>query len=131
MGMKRMARTLFAIMAALLMLSVVVQTFFAGMGVFGEASGWKLHIVFVRYFDKLALVMFLLSFAGGIRGWLRWLSLIVFGMTSLQYVSAQLFSERWMIAAFHPVNALLLFWATLHLCKRSWIWLRPGEASVA
>jgi uncharacterized integral membrane protein len=116
----RSVRFVFGVLAAGYLVCVVLQVFFAGLGVFVNSEDLQLHRTFANYFEFASIIMFLLSFAGRIKGSLRWLTLGLFALTSLQHMSIN-FSG--FLPAIHTVDALLLFWIALHLTKRSVSWL--------
>ncbi|QGQ97531.1 hypothetical protein EHS13_22895 [Paenibacillus psychroresistens] len=116
----RSVRFIYGFLAIGYLICVVLQVFFAGMGVFVDSSDLELHRTFANYFEMASIIMFLLSFAGRIKGSLRWLPLGLFALTSLQHMSIN-FSG--LLPAIHTVDALLLFWIALHLTKRSLSWL--------
>lgn len=117
----RSVRFVYAVLAAVYLLCVILQVFFAGLGVFVNPDDLQLHRTFANYFEFVSIVMFLLSFAGRIRGSMRWLTLVLFALTALQHMTLQVFTG--ILPALHTVNALVLFWISLHLTKRSWSWL--------
>jgi hypothetical protein len=125
----RMVRFVYGVLAAGYLLCVILQVFFAGLGIFVNSNDLGLHRTFANYFEFASIIMFLLSFAGRIKGSLRWLTLGLFGLTSLQHMTIQ-FSG--FLPAIHTVDALLLFWISLHLTKRSlsWLLLRTANAIV-
>jgi hypothetical protein len=116
----RIVRFVYGFLAAGYLVCVILQVFFAGLGIFVDSNNLELHRTFANYFEFASIIMFLLSFAGRIKGSLRWLPLGLFVLTSLQHMSIQ-FSG--MLPAIHTVDALLLFWISLHLTKRSLSWL--------
>jgi hypothetical protein len=116
----RTVRFIYGVLAAGYLICVILQVFFAGMGVFVDSSNLELHRTFANYFEFASVIIFLLSFAGRIKGSLRWLPLALFALTSLQHMSIK-FSG--ILPAIHTVDALLLFWIALHLTKRSLSWL--------
>jgi hypothetical protein len=116
----RIVRFIFGVLAAGYMACVILQVFFAGLGIFVNSNNLDLHRTFANYFEFASIIMFLLSFAGRIKGSLRWLPLGLFVLTSLQHMTLQ-FSG--FLPTIHTVNALLLFWISLHLTKRSMPWL--------
>jgi len=117
----RTVRFVYAVLAAGYLICVVLQVFFAGLGVFVNPEDLQLHRVFANYFEFVSVVMFLLSFAGAIRGTPRWLPLLLFVLTSLQHMTVQTF--KGILPALHTVDALILFGISWHLAKRSWAWL--------
>jgi uncharacterized integral membrane protein len=120
-------RLVYGVLAAGYLVCVILQVFFAGLGVFVNSDNLQLHRTFANYFEFASIIMFLLSFAGRIKGSLRWLTLGLFALTSLQHMTLQ-FSG--FLPAIHTVDALLLFWIALHLTKRSlpWLLLRKESA---
>ncbi|MBI0579178.1 hypothetical protein IEC97_17545 [Neobacillus cucumis] len=121
----RTVRFLYGGLAAVYFICVILQVFFAGLGLFVNSSDWQLHRVFANYFEAIALLLFLLSFFGRIRGGLRWLPLSLFVLTSLQHMTIQTFSGY--LRALHTIDALLLFGISMHLMKRSWRWVKMGK----
>lgn len=119
----RIVRFIFALFASILFACIVIQVFLAGMAIFANPGNWAMHKAFVNYFAMMPAAMFLLSFFGRIGGGLRWISLALLAANVFQYMSIHLFSDIGLLAAFHTVNALLLFWGSMYLMKRSWPWL--------
>jgi hypothetical protein len=117
----RSVRFVYGLLAVVYFVCVILQVFFSGLCVFLNADDLQLHRVFANYFEFGSILMFLLSFLGRIRGGLRWLTLGLFALTSLQHLTIQVFSG--FLPAFHTVDALLLFGISMHLMKRSWSWL--------
>ncbi|MFJ5714523.1 DUF6220 domain-containing protein [Neobacillus sp. NPDC093127] len=121
----RTGRFIYGLLAAGYLVCIILQVFFAGMGLFVDSDNWQMHRVFANYFEFGAILMFLLSFFGRIRGGLRWLPLGLFVLTSLQHMTIRTFSGSF--RALHTIDALLLFWISIYLMKRSWKWLRLGR----
>jgi len=117
----RSVRLLYGLIAAGYLACVVIQVFFAGMGIFVDAGDLRLHRVFANYFEFASIILFLLTLLGQIRGGLRWLPLALFAITALQHLTVQQFSGP--LRALHAVDALILFVISFHLARRSWPWL--------
>jgi hypothetical protein len=117
----RSVRFVYGLLAAGYLICVILQVFFAGLGIFVDNGDLELHRTFANYFEMASIVMFLISFVGRIRGTLRWLPLGLFALTSLQHMTIQTFTG--ILPALHTIDALLLFWISLHLTKRSLSWL--------
>ncbi|WP_248926808.1 DUF6220 domain-containing protein [Paenibacillus hamazuiensis] len=118
-------RFIYGLLAAVYLTCVVLQVFFAGLGVLVSPGELQLHRVFANYFEFGSIIMFLLSFFGKIRGGLRWWTLALFALTSLQHMTILTFTGS--LRAVHAIDALLLFGISMHLLKRSrrWLMLRP------
>ncbi len=119
----RTFRFIYALSAIILVTCIVLQVFIAGSALFSNTSDWIIHTTFVSYFEFIPLGMFLLSFIGKITGKLRWISLGIYLLILLQYMTIHVFSGMGSIIALHPVVALLLFWGGIYLVKNSSHWL--------
>lgn len=117
----RWVRFVYGLLAAGYFVCVMLQVFFAGLGVFTDSSYLALHRLFANDFEFASILMFLLTFFGRIRGGLRWYTLGLFVLTSLQHLTIGVFSGA--LRALHTIDALLLFGISMHLMKRSWPWL--------
>jgi hypothetical protein len=99
-------RVAYAAVAILFVVGVLIQVFLAGMAAFG-AGLWSSHVDFGYGVALLPLVLLLLAWPA--RGGLVLLSLgllvVAFVQTSLPYFR----DDMPVIAALHPVNALLVF----------------------
>ena len=128
-GRIRAFRFVYGALALIYFACIVLQVFFAGMGVFVNADDLQLHRAFANDFEYLSLLMFVISFFGGIRGGLRWYTLGLLALTMLQHMTVRVLPGA--LAALHTVDALALFWISLHLMRRSWPWLlmRPDKAA--
>jgi hypothetical protein len=117
----RTVRFLYALLAAGYLVSVVLQVFFAGLGVFVDSGDLQLHREFANYFENVPLLMFLLTFFGRIRGSLRWFPLVLLAVSILQHLTVRSFTG--FLPAIHTVDALVLFGMSFYLARRSWAWL--------
>lgn len=121
----KISRTLLAAIAVLFVIGVVVQVFLAGLFLFaGTTRSW--HMEFGYYLPLPPLVALLLlwpAHAGRRIGWLTaGLAVDVIVQTSLPYFQ----SSVPVVAALHPVNALLVLYlgvtlaiATVALARRT------------
>ncbi|GAA3400738.1 DUF6220 domain-containing protein [Paenibacillus hodogayensis] len=104
---------MFKLLAWAFLACIVAQVFIAGLATFSDASNWEIHSSFVKRFALAPLLMFLLTFVSGIKGMKRWVSLGLFALVVFQFLSIQVFSSAGVIAALHPVVAMLLFWGSV------------------
>jgi hypothetical protein len=127
--MRRNLTLAYGVLAALFVLAVVVQVFFAGLGIFGAKSfsthkdfGWMLH--------TLTLVIFLLSIAGPRT---RTDMGLAFGLVVLTTIQVSLAGKSVRedtpgLAALHPVLALFILGLAGVM---AWRVLGPGRAAPA
>lgn len=108
----RIARRWLGPVFAALAAGVVIQTFLAGLAVFGHARFWAYHMTFVHGFDWLSLPALGLSILGRHSRRVQLLAAAALGLILFLYVSAglDLATDARYVAATHPVLALLLFW---------------------
>jgi hypothetical protein len=115
------SRRLLEIAAWLLALAVLGQIFLAGRAVFVSPELWQKHRDFVHTFEWLSPLSVILAYlARATRGAkvLAWLTVV---LIFFAYATAGLQSSlgRVGLAALHPVNAALLFWAAIELARRA------------
>ena len=109
----------FPILAWAYLAALAVQVFFAGMYVFVGASNIELHRNMAHVIGLLTGLLIASAFIGRVPE-----KRLVFGVLGLLIVQGMLvhvgqWFELWTIAALHPVNALVLTYASLSLAKRS------------
>ncbi|MFC4599930.1 DUF6220 domain-containing protein [Cohnella hongkongensis] len=110
----KFAGAVFRVLAWLLVACIVAQTFIAGMALFQDSTHWKAHVLFVHFFEVVPLLMLVFAFAGRLPVRTRWLSLALFGLIFIQYMTANLPAA----GAMHPVIALALIVLSLHVARR-------------
>ena len=111
----RLARIFYACLASVFVACVLVQVFFAGMGAFG--ANWSWHLTFVHLLEPLPLLMTPMAFVGRLPWALRLLPVGLLVLIGAQYAFA---NSAVPTAALHPLNALLIFWVSLHVARRAW-----------
>jgi hypothetical protein len=109
----------FPVIAWAYLAALMVQVFFAGMFVFVGASNIELHRNMAHVIGLLTLLLIASVFVGRVPQ-----KRLVFGVLGLLVIQGMLVHvNQWfglnVIAALHPVNALVLTYASLSLAKRS------------
>ena len=109
----------FPIIAWAYVAALAVQVFFAGMYVFVGASNIELHRNMAHVIGLLTLLLTVAVFVGRVPE-----KRLLFGVIGLLVLQGMLvhvgqWFGLWTIAALHPVNALVLTYASLTLAKRS------------
>lgn len=125
----RWARGGYVVVAGLFVVCVLIQVFIAGMAVFVDPENWSLHANFVHVFEFLPLVMLVLAFLGRLSQGLKLLPAVLFVLLIVQYATALGFSDS-VVAALHPVNALVIFGIAVMAIRRAWRALsEPAETT--
>jgi hypothetical protein len=112
------------IVAYLLALCILIQVFLAGLSIFASPTPWTFHTSFVHSFEYLPLLLIILALLGRTRHALVWFSLLLQVQIQLQYVFAGL--PVGIVAALHPVNAVIMFWLTIYVARRAMKLLKQG-----
>ena len=115
----RWSRYGYLLLAGIFVVCVVVQVFIAGMAVFVDPANWSLHMTFVHVFEFLLIPILVLAFLGQLPRDLKWLPVVFWTLIGLQYATAEGFSAS-LVAAIHPVNALVIFWLSVFMTRRTW-----------
>jgi len=130
---RTVARTrAFPILAWAYVAALAIQVFFAGLYVFAGASNIELHRNMAHVIGALTILLIAATFVGRVPE-----KRLVFGVLGLLVVQGMLVHlNHWfglsVIAALHPVNALVLTYAALSLAKRSTAyWKTDASASAA
>ena len=111
----------FPVVAWAYLAAIGLQIFFAGMYVFVGAENLELHRTFAHAFILLTALMFAAAFIGRVDGRSKRLTFALFGLLVLQgmLVHVGQWFGLWTIAALHPVNALVLAYASLTLARHA------------
>lgn len=99
--------------------SVLLQVFLAGMALFA-ATSFELHGIFgftaVHLISLLLIPLAWLAKAGRRS---VWLSVLLFVVVTVQVSLPGLRAAVPLLAALHPVNALLIFWLAVHMVRHA------------
>ncbi|XID92290.1 DUF6220 domain-containing protein [Paenibacillaceae bacterium WGS1546] len=117
----KVSRFVFVFLAWGLVVCIVAQTLLAGMALFNDPKHWSQHALFVHLFQYIPLFMIGFAFAGRLPKGTALLSLALFGLIFVQYLTANLPAA----GALHPVLALALIVLSLHVARR--VHASPGK----
>ena len=127
----RAIRYAFVGVAWLFLACVVVQVFLAGLGVFAGAQNFALHRDFGYLFGLLTLVLLFLALGGRLgRRWVG-LSALLLVLFALQSVFVALRGAAPVLAALHPVNALVIFYVAQLVARESPVLLASPRGAPA
>ena len=127
---RSLARTrAFPILAWAYLAALGIQVFFAGMYVFVGASNIELHRNFAHVLLATSVLLTLSVFVGRVPE--KRMLFLVLALFTLQGMLVHV--NQWfglsMVAALHPVNAMVMAYATLSFAKRSsTYWSEEPEA---
>ena len=123
----RRAYVLAATAGALL---ILLQVFLAGAGVFAGPSYWPMHRLFGMILTLVPLVLVALAFAARVPRRFAWLGGLLFVLVGLQPALTSLADQLHapLLAALHPVNAVVIFALTALLSLLAWQRYAPARA---
>ncbi len=128
--MRKIARYIYVGFAWLELVSVIIPFFLAGMSLFVSRTYWSVHVDF-GYLAELPLLALIIV---GLLAWIpRRLTVWLVAMTVIHIVHISLpglKDDLPIVAAFHPVTALLLTWVTyIHARKATQLLLESRGGS--
>jgi hypothetical protein len=129
--MTRAARWAYLVLAWLFVAGLVVQVFYAGMGIFAGARNFETHVA-LGWTLHLAPLLILLAAAlsrAGRRHWGWALALAAVVFTIPIFVLAR--ADSPVIAALHPVSALVAFWIAVVVARNAFDAVRQTDAPPA
>ncbi|MBI2762277.1 MAG: hypothetical protein HYX54_00750 [Chloroflexi bacterium] len=113
------ARRLHTWLAWLFVAAVLVQVFLAGLAIFGATDGFGLHVDFgYTVIGLITLGVLLTAVAGSLSRREIGLSLLLLVLYVVQTALPAARASAPVIAALHPVNALVLFALGLIIARR-------------
>jgi hypothetical protein len=129
--MTRVARYAYAILAWAFLVGVMVQVFFIGLGLFAGGDGIELHRNFgwILHLAPLLVLAVAAASRAGQRHWLPALALAV--VVFIVPILATMRDSSPVIAALHPVGAVLAFWLAILTAQNSLAAFRSAEPAIA
>jgi hypothetical protein len=106
-------------LAWIFIVCILIQVFLAGLALFMDPSHWARHTGFSRFLMIPPILMLITSFIARLPIFLRLHSAGLIGMIILIFASALLSSEIGFISALHPVIAMILFWETMTIARKT------------
>lgn len=117
--MRNVAGRLYGWVAWAFVASVVIQVFLAGLALFDAGFGFALHVEFgYTVIGIVALVVLLSAVIGGLPRRTIGLSLLLLVLYIVQTMLPTMRASYPVIAALHPVNALVLLALGVYLARR-------------
>ena len=126
---RRVPLVIYTALAVVFLLSVVVQVFLAGAGIFASASWLGSHGIFGHVLPVIPLLMVILGLVGRLPRPINWLTVLLLVLVYIQpwfiYLARDIGTP--LLAALHPVNALAIFTLALYLLYRTRLILHMSD----
>ena len=122
-------RMAYLVLAWLYVVAIVVQVLLIGLNLFAGESTRSAHVGFGHFIGVLPILMLIVAFAGRLPGPAKALAGWQFGLFILQAeVFAAIRGLVPVLAAFHPVVAMVTFALAVYVARRASAWVRvPGQ----
>lgn len=126
----RISRYAYAAVAWLFALGILTQVFLIGLSLLGGQPSWQAHIGLGHSLSILALLMVILAYTGRLPRPMKPLTWLNFAIYIL-LADVVIFMRQSvpLVAAFHPVLAVLLFAVNGFLAVRAWQLVRELRLS--
>lgn len=113
------ARLVFKALVRIFAICILIQVFLSGLALFWNSAQWASHTGFSRLLIIVSLLILVVSLIARLPLSLRIRSAGLFGIIILIAVSVKLPSGIGYLSALHPVLALLLFFGTASLIRKT------------
>jgi len=126
--MVQVGRYLYVAVIWLFVAFLVTQIFFAGLGLFGIPRNMSLHDGFGWLVHILDLALIAVALIARVGRPTIWWVLALFLLSAIQPLLATARVDAPLIAAFHPLNAVVISLITVKLALESFRFVRGPEA---
>ncbi len=126
----KVSRYLYAVTAWLFVIGILTQVFLIGLSLLGGRPSWDVHIGLGHSLSVLALLMVILAYVGQLPQPMKpytWLNFVIYLL--LADVVIFMRNSAPVVAAFHPVLAVLLFGVAGFLAVRAWRLVREARTN--
>jgi hypothetical protein len=128
---KNIFRIVYLVLAWLFVVGVLMQVFLAGMVVVAGQMDWDGHVGLGHTLGGPLLLMLLSAYLGRLPARMKWLNWLLFAVYVVQAdVIIFMRGSAPLIAAFHPVLALVDFALGVTLALRAWSLVRRREGMI-
>ena len=125
------ARWLFLVLVWIYLAGILVQVFLAGMGLFGTSRDFEPHVGLGWILHLVPVLLLIAAAVARVGRRLLWWTTALLIVQFIQPLLALLRNDVPLVAAFHPVLALIVFWLALTIGMKAWQLVREPTAAAA
>jgi hypothetical protein len=125
------ARYAYLVLVWLYLVGIVVQVFLAGMGLFGAARDFEPHIGLGWLLHLVPILLLVAAAVAKVGQRLIWWTVALLVVQFVQPILALARDDVPVVAAFHPVLALVIFWLALTIGVMAWRLVRQPAVDAA
>lgn len=125
------ARAIYVGLVWIYLAAIVVQVFLAGVGLFGAARDFEPHRSLGWILHLGPVLLLVVAAAARVGARTIWWNVALVLTVGVQPFLPGLRNSQPLLAAVHPVLALVIFWITLTMGLRAWRLVRQPAPAVA
>lgn len=125
------ARYVYLALVWIYLAGILFQVFLAGIGLFGVAKDFEPHVGLGWILHLVPVLLLIVAAVARVGSRLLWWTTALLVVQFIQPILALLRDDQPLVAAFHPVLALIIFWLALTIGLRAWRLVREPAPVVA
>lgn len=125
------ARYLYAAMVWAYLVGILVQVFLIGFALFSTAHDFEPHIGLGWILHLVPILLLIVGAVARVGSRLLWWNTALVVVQFIQPILATMRTDQPVVAAFHPVLALIIFWLAFTLGLMAWRLARATSPAVA
>lgn len=125
------ARYVYAALVWAYVVGILVQVFLIGLALFDPAHDFEPHIGLGWLLHLVPILLLIVGAVARVGARLLWWNTALLVVQFIQPILATLRDDQPVVAAFHPVLAVIIFWLALTLGFRAWRLAREPVATPA
>jgi uncharacterized protein DUF6220 len=125
------ARYLYAAMVWAYLVGILVQVFLIGFALFSAAHDFEPHIGLGWILHLVPILLLIVGAVARVGSRLLWWNAALAVVQFIQPILATLRTDQPVVAAFHPVLALIIFWLAFTLGLMAWRLARATSPALA
>ena len=125
------ARYLYLALVWIYLAGILFQVFLAGMGLFGTTRDFEPHVGLGWILHLVPVLLLIVAAVARVGRQLIWWNVALLVVQFVQPILATLRNDQPIVAAFHPVLALVIFWLALTIGLKAWRLVREPPPTPA
>lgn len=110
---------------------ILVQVFLVGVALFGTAHDFEPHIGLGWILHLVPVLLLIVAAVARVGSRLMWWTVALLVVQFIQPILATLRNDQPVVAAFHPVLALIIFWLAFTIGLQAWRLVRQPAPTLA
>ena len=125
------ARYVFLAMVWIYVAGILFQVFLAGIGLFGAEKDFEPHVGLGWILHLVPVLLLIVAAVARVGSRLLWWTTALLVVQFIQPILATLRDDQPVVAAFHPVLAVVIFWLAVTIGVKAWRLVREPVPALA